>query len=200
MKKQLVAIYCAPNRDSNSATLCDEFCRGVETAGIHVEKIYLYDMHLPYFNYKNRKADPPESRENKDIKLMEKMLLGSKGIVIATPVWNFSVPAKLKNMMDRISYFGRVFKHPYSMKKQPNLHHVNCFYIMTTGAPWYGWLFDSIAYFQTKLTMWYFGGRNRGLLKAHNCGNGSKNVVKKRRRLLQKSYKKGYKFAKKYLK
>lgn len=200
MKKRLLAIYSAPNKDSNSATICDEFCKGVESIGIHVEKVYLYDLHLPYFNYKNRKADPPESQENRDIKKLEDLMLHSPAMVIATPVWNFSVPAKLKNVMDRISYFGRVFKHPYSMRKQPNLHHINCYYIMTTGAPWYGWLFDSLAYYHTKITFWYFGGKNRGLLKAHNCGNGSKNVVKDRPRLLLKAYKKGQRFAKKYIK
>lgn len=199
-KKQLLAIYCAPNKDSNSATLCDEFCKGVESAGIQVEKVYLYDLHLPYFNYKNRKADPPDSQENKDIKLMENLMMKSNGMVIAAPVWNFGVPAKLKNVMDRISYFGRVFKHEYSMKKQPNLHHINCYYIFTTGAPWYGWLFDSLAYYQTKITMWYFGGKNRGLLKAANCGNGSKNVVKERVRLLNQARRRGEKFAKRYLK
>ncbi len=198
-KKIILAIYAAPNKDSNSATLLDEFCKGAEAGGAAIEKIYLYDLHLPYFNYGNRKAEPPDNPENKDVKMLEKQIMGASGLVIASPVWNFSVPAILKNLLDRISYFGRVFRHPYSMRKQPNFTHLHCFYIFTTGVPWYGWLFDSLAYYHTKITMWYFGAKNHGLLKVHNCGNGAKNIVHDRPWLLQKAYNKGVWFASKYL-
>lgn len=197
--KTLLAIYSAPNKDSNSATLLDEFCRGAESAGAKIEKVYLYDLHLPYFNYGNRKAEPPDNPDNRDVKKMEKLMMEAHGLVIAAPIWNFAVPAKLKNLLDRISYFGRVLKHAYSMKKQPNLTHLHCFYIFTAGVPWYGWLFDSLAYYQTRITMWYFGAKNHGLIKAFNCGFTQKTSVKNRPKLLKKAYNKGVSFAKKYL-
>ncbi|MBI5411711.1 NAD(P)H-dependent oxidoreductase [Candidatus Peregrinibacteria bacterium] len=197
--KTLLAISSAPNRDSNSTTLLEEFCRGAETAGVHVERVHLYDLHLPYFDYENRKAEPADNVANRDIKKMEEFLINSHGLVIAAPVWNFSVPAILKNFLDRISYIGRVFKHKKSMHKQPNLTQLHCYYIFTFGVPWYGWLFDSLAYYHTTLTLWYCGGKNHGLLKASDCGNGSTNVVKNRPKLLHKAYKKGRWFAQKYL-
>ena len=197
--KTLLAISASPNQDSNSATLLEEFCRGARDAGAVIERVHLYDLHLPYFHYDNRKADPAEAIENRDIKKMESLLMSSRGLVIASPVWNFSVPAILKNFLDRISYIGRVFKKQGSMHKQPNLTHLHCYYIFTFGVPWYGWIFDSLAYYQTRLTFWYFGAHNHGLLKVGGCGNGSKNVVKNRPRLLVKTYKKGWRFAKRYL-
>ena len=130
---------------------------------------------------------------------IERLIMSAHGLVIASPVWNFSVPAILKNLLDRISYFGRVARHPYTMRKQPNFTHLNCFYIFTTGVPWYGWPFDSLAYYHTKITMWYFGAKNHGILKAHNCGNGSKNIVQSCPKILQKAYNKGVWFANKYL-
>ncbi|QQR83697.1 NAD(P)H-dependent oxidoreductase [Candidatus Peregrinibacteria bacterium] len=197
--KTILALYCAPNKDSNSATLLDYFCEGAASKGVQISKLYLYDLHLPYFDYNNRLAEPADARENVDLRKIEALMMSSQALVIASPVWDFSVPAILKNFMDRISYFARVYKHQDSMRKQPNLDHLDCFYIFTTGAPWYGWLFDSLAYFHTKLTFWYFGSKNRGLLRAHGCGNGSTNVVKGRPALLAKARKKGERFASKYL-
>jgi multimeric flavodoxin WrbA len=197
--KTLLAISAAPNEGSNSDTLLEEFSRGASDAGVKVIHVHLYDLHLPYFNYGNRKAEPPDDPQNKDVKLLQTLMMEASGIAIASPVWNFSIPAVLKNMLDRISFFARVTRTPYSMKKHGGLSHLHCYYIFTTGVPWYGWLFDSLAYYSTKITMWYFGAKNHGLLKAHNCGNGSKNVVRERPELMTKAYKKGFKFAKKYL-
>lgn len=195
----LLAISTSPKQDSNSTTLLMEFCRGAEAEGIKIEHIHLYDLHIPYFNYENRKADPAYLHANRDIKKLESLIMNSQALVIASPVWNFSVPAVLKNFMDRISYFARVFKKQGTMRKQPNLKHLHCYYIFTTGTPWYGWPFDSLAYYHTKITMWYFGAKNHGLLKAHACGNGSKNVVKTRPRLMKKAYNRGRRFARCYL-
>ena len=39
--------------------MLDEFCKGAEAGGAVIEKVYLYDLNLTYFNYGNRKAEPP---------------------------------------------------------------------------------------------------------------------------------------------
>jgi len=196
MKKVLLAISSAPNKDSNSAVLLEHFCEGAEFAGVRVERVFLYDLSLSYFNYGNRRAEPPDESGNKDVRTMEKLIMGADGLVIAAPVWNFSIPAVLKNLLDRMSYFALVYKKEGDVRKTGSLNHLNCFYIMTTGAQWFAWIVDRIAYLQLKRTMWYFGAKNRGLLKAHHCGNGSQNVVKDRPNLLKKAYREGVRFGK----
>ncbi len=198
--KLILAISAAPNHDSNSTLLLSSFCNGARSEGVEIKHMHLYDLHLPYFNYGNRKAEPPDDPDNQDVRQLKNLLLKADGLVIASPVWNFSAPAILKNFLDRISYFGRVYKDQFKVTKKPNFTQLHCYYIFTTGAPWYGWPFDAMAYYTTKLTMWYYGAKNHGLILQTNCGNGSRNVVKDRPRALEKAYKKGQKFARKYIK
>ena len=67
------------------------------------KKVYLND--IPIENYSFATKDGPLPHEIEFSELMQKFK-NADGLVIATPTFNFSVPAQLKNFLDRIRYFA----------------------------------------------------------------------------------------------
>lgn len=102
-KKKVIALSCSPSRGRNSDTMLDNFIRGVVEEGVLIEKIYLEDVPMDHYNYQNGKMALPHETVFND--LIEK-IKGANGLVIATPTYNFSVPAQLKNFIDRIRFIA----------------------------------------------------------------------------------------------
>lgn len=99
--KKILAISASPAKGRNSDTMLDNFILGVrdENENIHIDKVYLNDIYFEYYSHNN--SEGPVEGEEEFAELMSK-IKEYKGIVIATPTYNFSVPAKLKNLIDRM--------------------------------------------------------------------------------------------------
>jgi NAD(P)H-dependent FMN reductase len=130
----LVVVFVAGNNDpSNSNVLADQFIEGLKKIpGVTFEKIRVNELSLQHFNlehYKDEKSTEP------DYLRVKTLVQDASGVAFFSPVWNFSVPAHFKNLIDRIGAFGldQATHSKGQLKGKP-------FGILYTGgAPMIGW-------------------------------------------------------------
>lgn len=104
MQTPLITIIVAGmNEPSNSNRLADEFIEGLKTVeGVTFEKIRLKELSLHHFTL----SDYAEESCEPDYLRIKTLIQDSAGVIFATPIWNFSVPSHLKNLIDRMGTFG----------------------------------------------------------------------------------------------
>lgn len=100
--KNVLILSSSPRRGGNSDILCDEFLHGANDAGHSAEKIFLKDKTIHYCTGCStcslygkpcpQKDDMPE--------LLDKMLAADV-IVMATPVYFYTMSAQMKTLIDR---------------------------------------------------------------------------------------------------
>ncbi|WP_148372453.1 flavodoxin family protein [Bacteroides bouchesdurhonensis] len=102
MSKKVLILSSSPRRGGNSDRLCDEFLKGAEAAGNDVEKIFLKDKQINYCtgcSVCSMYGKPcPQKDDAADI--IEKMI-GADVIVMATPVYFYTMCAQMKTLIDR---------------------------------------------------------------------------------------------------
>ncbi len=100
--KNVLVISSSPRRGGNSELLCGQFMKGAEEAGNSVEKIFLADMKIHYCTGCGACANgtKPCSQKDDEEKILKKMIAADV-IVLATPVYFYSMSAQLKTMIDR---------------------------------------------------------------------------------------------------
>ena len=100
MKKVLV-ISSSPRKNGNSDTLCDNFIQGALKANHKVEKIRLQEQKINYCLGCRVCSTTKECIQKDDMnEIIDKMLVADI-IVLATPVYFYSMSAQLKTMIDR---------------------------------------------------------------------------------------------------
>lgn len=101
MKKKVLVISASPRKNGNSDMLCDEFVRGATEAGHEVEKIRLAEKKVGYCTgcYACQKLGKCCQKDDAN-EIVEKML-SADVIVLATPVYFYSMDAQLKALIDR---------------------------------------------------------------------------------------------------
>ncbi|MBQ7649687.1 MAG: flavodoxin family protein [Victivallales bacterium] len=100
MKKVLI-ISASPRKGGNSDLLCDQFAKGATEAGHNVEKIRLAEKNVGYCTgcYACQKLGKCVQKDDAN-ELVEKML-SADVVVLATPVYFYSMDAQLKALIDR---------------------------------------------------------------------------------------------------
>ena len=100
MKKVLI-ISASPRKEGNSDLLCNEFARGAKEAGHDVEKIRLAEKKIAYCTgcYACQKLN--RCVQNDDANELVEKMLSADVIVLATPVYFYSMDAQLKTLIDR---------------------------------------------------------------------------------------------------
>ena len=100
--KNVLILSGSPRLNGNSDLLCNEFMRGVQEAGHEVEKIRVATKKIGYCracyfcrDHKGQCAVRDDMAE-----ILEKMLKADV-IVLASPVYFYSVDAQLKTVIDR---------------------------------------------------------------------------------------------------
>jgi FMN-dependent NADH-azoreductase len=132
--RNVIAISASPSRGRNSDTMLDAFLRGVrKVEEIEVEKIYLDDVPIDYYKYENK--DGPASHEVEFKELADK-IQNTEGLVISSPTYNYSVPAHLKNFIDRLRFFALDFGRK-TMLGQPvgMMEGTSTFFLVSGGTP-----------------------------------------------------------------
>lgn len=101
MKKVLI-LSSSPRRGGNSDTLCDEFLRGAVEAGNKVEKIFLRDKVINYCTGCSvcSMYGKPCPQKDDAAEIIGKMLAADV-IVMATPVYFYTMSAQMKTLIDR---------------------------------------------------------------------------------------------------
>lgn len=101
MSKKVLIISASPRKGGNSDTLCDEFLRGAQDAGHHAEKVFLRDKKIGYCTgcgVCNRTHQCGQKDDMADI--LGKMVEADV-IVMATPVYFYTMDAQMKTLIDR---------------------------------------------------------------------------------------------------
>lgn len=163
----LLILSCSPNDPSNSDLLAEEFLKGAkEACECSVEKIRLIEFDLPQFTlacYEKNCPLPP------GYIALKRAVEEADGVLIAAPVWNFGVPAHLKNFFDWVGCFGL----DAETHTTGTLNGKPFYYIFTGGAPKGAW--KGLMRFTTMFVrecIRYFGGTVTGVLYEGHCTPG----------------------------
>lgn len=102
MKKNVVILSASPRRNGNSDILCDEFMKGATEASHDVEKIFLADKNIKYCTGCGVCNTTHECVQKDDMKEILVKLLKADVIVMASPVYFYTINAQMKTLIDRI--------------------------------------------------------------------------------------------------
>ena len=102
MSKKVLILSGSPRRGGNSDLLCGEFLRGAEAAGHQVEKIFLRDKKIAPCNacYFCAKSGGKCAIQDDMGEILDKMQAADV-IVMASPVYFYSIDAQMKTLIDR---------------------------------------------------------------------------------------------------
>ncbi|MBR4508483.1 MAG: flavodoxin family protein [Elusimicrobiaceae bacterium] len=101
MSKKVLIISASPRKGGNSDVLCDQFLLGAKEAGHEVEKVFLRDKKINYCmgcGVCNNTHTCVQKDDMKD--LLEKMVKADV-LVLATPVYFYTMDGQLKTFIDR---------------------------------------------------------------------------------------------------
>ena len=123
MKKVLV-LAGSPRKGGNSDLICDQLIKGIKEVGHAVEKIYIGEQKIGYCNACYACEKTGVCIQDDDMPdILEKMIAAS-AIVLATPVYYYTISAQLKTLIDR------TFSKYYAKEKISNKE----FYFIITAA------------------------------------------------------------------
>ena len=102
MSKNVLILSGSPRRGGNSDLLCEEFMRGAAYAGNQVEKIFLRSKKIGYCNacYYCKQSGEICAIKDDMAEILSKMHQADV-IVLASPVYFYSIDAQMKTVIDR---------------------------------------------------------------------------------------------------
>ena len=102
MSKKVLILSGSPRKGGNSDVLCDEFARGAKESGNNVEKIRVAEKKIGYCRGCYYCSDHGGECAIKDdmAEVLQKMI-DADVIVLASPVYFYSIDAQLKAVIDR---------------------------------------------------------------------------------------------------
>lgn len=102
MTKKVLILSSSPRRGGNSDTLCDEFMRGAIESGNEAEKFFLRDKTIHYCTGCSTCSlhGKPCPQKDDAAEIIEKMVAADV-IVMATPVYFYTMSAQMKTLIDR---------------------------------------------------------------------------------------------------
>lgn len=99
--RRITAIYGSPRRKGNTARLLDQAVAGAREAGAEVETIVLRDLKLSPCLEIYSCTHAGECRIQDDFQGVRERVLGSGGLILASPIFYYAVTAHTKILMDR---------------------------------------------------------------------------------------------------
>lgn len=150
---KILILVAGTNTRSNSHVLAQSFEKGVKkiSSEAEVNMIRLKDLSIDHFSLEHYKDGVAEEE---DFVKVKELMARSDGVVIASPVWNFGVPAHLKNLLDRMGSFALD-----KTRSQGTLNGKPFYLIFTGGAPipaWKGLMKKTTSFVPEAIK--YFGG------------------------------------------
>lgn len=99
--KNILIISASPRRGGNSDTLCNEFLKGAKDAGNNAEKIFLRDKKINYCTGCGVCNNTHKCVQKDDMADILDKMVRADVIVLATPVYFYTMDAQLKTLIDR---------------------------------------------------------------------------------------------------
>ena len=102
MGKKILILSGSPRKNGNSDILCDEFMRGALEGGNEVEKIRVSEKKIGYCTacYHCKRSNGECAIKDDMAEILQK-IIDSDVIVLASPVYFYSIDAQLKTLIDR---------------------------------------------------------------------------------------------------
>lgn len=100
MKKVLI-ISSSPRRGGNSDRLCDQFAKGAAEAGHTVETVFLKDFKVNYCTGCGACYSSHVCPQRDDAAQLIERMIAADVIVLASPVYFYTMCAQLKTLIDR---------------------------------------------------------------------------------------------------
>ncbi|MFP4309887.1 MAG: flavodoxin family protein [Desulfococcaceae bacterium] len=99
---RLVAIYGSPRRKGNTAALLARAVAGARDAGAEVQEFVLRDLKIsPCLEIYKCKSDDGRCAIKDDFETVRDAMLAADGLMIASPIFFYTVGAHTKALMDR---------------------------------------------------------------------------------------------------
>ena len=122
--RRLLYIVASPRKErSRSAMVADHFLARLKQRypALVVEQLDLFDADLPAFDQDavatryhiiaDEAVDPAQTDAWRDLKKWTDQFLSFDGCLIATPMWNFGIPYRLKHYIDILTQPGLTFRN-----------------------------------------------------------------------------------------
>jgi multimeric flavodoxin WrbA len=115
-EKKIIAIYGSPRRKGNTAALLKKAVEGAREAGAAVDEIVLRDLKLsPCLEIYGCK-ESGECAIKDDFQSVRDRILAAEGLMLASPIFFYTVSAHTKILMDR---FQSLWVKKYWVDKRP---------------------------------------------------------------------------------
>ena len=101
MQKNVLIISASPRKGGNSDLLCDRFMEGAKESGHKVEKVVLKEKKIGYCTGCGYCFDAHRCSQKDDMTEILDQMLAADVIVLATPVYFYSVCGQMKTLIDR---------------------------------------------------------------------------------------------------
>ncbi len=191
---RVLLLVAGTNNPSNAGVLAEAFCRGMQQEGdVTCELLRVEELELEHFTLAHY---DPRTKQGLGYDRLKKEMDDADGVVIATPIWNFSIPAHLKNLIDRMGTFAL----DAETRSKGLLKNKPFYFLFTGGAPvpaWKGLMRLTTLHLPESIR--YFGGTPMGKHYEGKAmlGRGRFGVVLDQRpQALKKTEKKGRGFVK----
>ncbi len=99
--KQIIIISASPRKNGNSDILCDRFAQGAQESGHRVEKIFLTSKQIGYCRGCGVCNATHQCVQKDDMTEILDKLVAADVIVLATPVYFYSMDGQMKTFIDR---------------------------------------------------------------------------------------------------
>ena len=102
MTKKVLILSASPRKGGNSDVLCDQFAKGAQEAGHNVEKIRVCDHKIaPCVACYYCQTHQDQCALKDDMPAILDKMMAADVLVLATPVYFYSINAQLKAVIDR---------------------------------------------------------------------------------------------------
>lgn len=101
MSKKVLILSGSPRKNGNSDILCDEFAKGAKEAGHEVEKIRVAEKNIGYCRACYACKETGKCIIQDDMAEILQKMIDADVIVLASPVYFYSIDAQLKALIDR---------------------------------------------------------------------------------------------------
>ncbi len=101
MSKRVLILSGSPRKGGNSDLLCDEFARGAAESGNEVEKIRAAEKNIGYCRACYACKESGKCVIKDDMADVLQKMIDADVIVLASPVYFYSIDAQLKAVIDR---------------------------------------------------------------------------------------------------
>lgn len=99
--KRILIISASPRKNGNSDILCDRFAEGARESGHEAEKVFLASQNIGYCRGCGVCNSTHRCVQKDDMEAILEKMVAADVIVLATPVYFYSMDGQMKTLIDR---------------------------------------------------------------------------------------------------